>query len=91
MNFFSVVNKYLYFVIVIATSFPYCLSSTDYEDYLNMNLEPPFGSQYWVAPYISEFIKKYNNIIDDQLVNFLKRKSCLDFSNICSSNSLVES
>ncbi|MBQ8468355.1 MAG: hypothetical protein IJ542_01210 [Clostridia bacterium] len=46
------------------------ISSSDYVDYLDMDMEPPENSQYWVAPIIqnfidSEYILKEKNILKE--------------------------
>lgn len=47
------------------------MMSSDYIDYLDMNMEPPENSQYWVAPFIQEIfddvIKKYRIDLAEEL------------------------
>jgi len=76
------IDNILFFLIILALQFPYCLSSSDYEDYSDMGAKPQLGCQYWIAPYIEEFFKKYEEHIDKNLKAFLKKESCLDFSDI---------
>lgn len=51
------------------------ISSSDYIDYLDLDMEPPKNSQYWVAPIIQEFI---NNEYDSEGKNNLKEMSYMD-------------
>ncbi len=51
------------------------ISSSDYIDYLDLDMEPPKDSQYWVAPIIQEFI---NNEYNSKEKNNLKEMSYMD-------------
>lgn len=74
-------NNLLFFVIILAIRFPYCLSSSDYEDYLDYGVKPPKGYQYWIAPYIEDFIRENKHFLEDNIIDFLKDYSIMDFGN----------
>lgn len=54
------------------------IMSTDYIDHKEMNLTPPEGSQYYIAPSIQEFINEYLKTYDNDLVDFIKETSIMD-------------
>lgn len=57
---------------------PYMMAS-DYMDYRDMNMEPPEGSESWIAPYVQEafdeFIKPH-----PRLAEFIREHCCLDIA-----------
>lgn len=77
-----VFNNILFFILVLAISFPNCLASSDYEDYLDYNCDVPEGCQYWIAPFVTDFISKFKDNLDSNLESFLEKYSCMDFGNI---------
>ena len=46
--------------------------STDYIDYLEVGQTPPEGSQYWVAPFVVNFLKNNVEMIDKNCYEYLK-------------------
>ena len=50
-----------FFLVVIILIKPNFIMSTDYVDSMDVGIEPPKDSQYWVAPFIKEYID--NNIV----------------------------
>ncbi|MCG9967351.1 hypothetical protein L9W92_04675 [Pelotomaculum terephthalicicum JT] len=64
-----ITSVFVVFLILIDSTF---IGSTDYVDHLDMDVEPPEDSQYWIAPFIHEFIDKYINTINPELKMFLK-------------------
>ena len=69
----------LIFVIVLAIAFPSYISSDDYISALECGCEPEDGSQYWVAPFIIDFIINNSKYLDRDLIDFLNEKSCMKF------------
>ena len=53
--------------------------ANDYLDYLEFNEIPPEGSQYWVAPFISDFLKKYISVLDENCINYLRERTYMEF------------
>jgi hypothetical protein len=51
------------------------IGSTDYVDHLDINEEPPEDSQYWIAPFVQEFIDEYISGINPELKVFLKHNN----------------
>ena len=71
----------IYFII-IATQDGRCLSSSDYVDYLDMGMDPPENSQYWVASIFYEFLKnEFSPEQIEKIVNPQKIKDILDLLN----------
>ncbi len=76
------VNNVVFFLIILAVRFPYCLSSSDYEVFSDIGITPPCGCQYWLAPYIDDFLKTNKEVVDENIKYFLVNNSCMDFSSI---------
>lgn len=53
------------------------IMSTDYIDHLEMNMSPPEGSQYEVAPVVQNFINTYLKSYNNELVSFIKETSIM--------------
>ena len=51
--------------------------STDYIDYLEFGLTPPDGSQYWVAPFVADYLKANIEMIDKNGYEYLKENTCM--------------
>ena len=49
--------------------------STDYIDHLEFGQTPPEGSQYWVAPFVVEFLKSNIEMIDENCYEYLKENT----------------
>lgn len=63
---------FLFLMILIR---PLLIMSYDYIDYLDCGNTPPEGSQYWVAPFVSQFFKKYKKVLDENIINYLKENA----------------
>lgn len=63
------------FVFVLALISPITIMSSDYTDCLDAEIDPPKGSQYWVAPFISDFLYKYDYALDEKCVKYLKENT----------------
>lgn len=64
--------SFLFLVVLIN---PLLIMSYDYTDYLDCGDTPPEGSQYWVAPFVSDFLGKHKNVLDKNCDNYLKEKT----------------
>ena len=51
------------------------LFRSDYTDYLDVGDTPPDGSQYWVAPFVSDFLNNHKNVLDDKCDSYLREKT----------------
>lgn len=60
------------FLFLLALCSPQYIMATDYIDYLEMGQVPPDDSQYWVAPFIVEFLKNNIALIDQNCYQYLK-------------------
>ena len=54
---------------------PLLIMSYDYTDYLDCGDTPPDDSQYWVAPFVSDFLNKYKNVLDEKCDCYLREKT----------------
>lgn len=63
---------FLFLVVLIR---PLLIMSDDYTDYLEFNDTPPKNSQYWVAPFVSDFLCKYKRILDENCEKYLREKT----------------
>lgn len=60
------------FLMVLVLIRPGLIMSEDYTDYLDCGNTPPDGSQYWVAPFVSEFISRHKGILDEKCDEYLR-------------------
>ena len=42
-------------------------------------MTPPEGSQYWVAPFITEFFRNNIELIDESCLEYLKDNTTMEF------------
>ncbi len=63
------------FLFLLALMRPISIMSKDYSDCLECNVVPPKDSQYWVAPFISEFFNKYSFALDSECINYLRKET----------------
>ncbi len=61
-----------FFIIAILMIDSALISSTDYMDHLNCDMEPPEDSQYLVASFMQDFIDEKVNILHPELKQYLK-------------------
>jgi len=61
-----------FFIVVLLMVDSALISSTDYMDHLNLGLQPPEESQYFVANFIQDFIDKKVNGLHPELKQYLK-------------------
>ena len=64
--------SFLFLVVLIK---PLLIMSSDYTDYLDVGDTPPDGSQYWVAPFVSDFLSTHKNVLDDRCDSYLREKT----------------
>lgn len=69
----------VFFLFLLTLCSPLSIMSTDYTDYLDFDMAPPEGSQYWVAPFVTQFFKENLNLIDENCMAFLKNETCMSF------------
>lgn len=67
------------FLFLMILCSPHYAMSTDYVDCLDMNETPPEGSQYWIAPFIQNFIKNNIKLIDSNCLDYLKNNTPMQF------------
>lgn len=67
------------FLFLLTLCSPLSIMSIDYVDYLDCNITPPEGSQYWVAPFITDFFKENIDLIDESCMEFLRDNTSMKF------------
>lgn len=50
----------------------------DYIDYLNCEDTPPNGSQYLVAHFVQEYLKKHKSLLDENCDLYLKEQTGME-------------
>lgn len=63
------------FLLLLILISPLSIMSEDYTDYLDVGDVPPEDSQYWVAPFVSEFLRKYSYVLDEKCNEYLREKT----------------
>lgn len=63
------------FLMVLIVIRPGLIMAEDYIDYLDCGDNPPDGSQYWVAQFVSEFVSKHKGILDEKCDEYLRKVS----------------
>ena len=66
------------FLFLLTLTSPHYIMSTDYVDYLEYNMTPPNGSQYWVAPFVNDFFKKNLDLIDETCMKYLQENTPME-------------
>ncbi len=64
-----------FFIIVLLMVDSTLISSTDYIDHLDCNLEPPEDSQYFIAGFVQDFIDIKVNKLHPELKQYLKNNN----------------
>ena len=67
------------FLFLLTMFNPAFIMSTDYVDCLDCSMTPPEDSQYWVAPFITEFFQKNLDLIDKNGIAYLSEKTNMQF------------
>lgn len=73
LNYITVV--FLFLLVLIK---PLCVMSYDYVDYLDCGDTPPEGSEYWVAPFVQEYLKKHKSLLDENCDLYLKKETGME-------------
>lgn len=67
------------FLFLLTLCSPLSIMSTDYMDFLECNMTPPEGSQYWVAPFVTDFFKDNLDQIDKSCMQYLQDNTLMEF------------
>ena len=67
------------FLLLLIFCSPLSVMSEDYIDYLDFNERPPDGSQYWVAPFVEQFVKENISLIDANCLDYLRENTLMQF------------
>jgi len=70
-----IIVSFLFFLILLQGNL---VSSTDYVDSLDCQQEPEEGSQYWVAPFVKEFVQNHVGVLGDDCDEFLKKATYME-------------
>lgn len=68
------------FIFLITMTKQVFVMSDDYIDYLDCNMTPPDGCQYWVAPFIIDFFNSNKTLIDKDCIDYLKELTGMELS-----------
>lgn len=63
------------FIVLLFLCSPVSVMSEDYINYLDCNEIPPESSQYWVAPFIEQFVKQNISLIDPNCLEYLRENT----------------
>lgn len=66
------------FVFLLAICQPISIMSSDYIDYMDCGDTPPQNSQYWVAPFVEEYLKNNGHLLGDDCMNFLRETTNME-------------
>lgn len=74
LNYITVI--FLFLLVLIK---PRYAMAYDYVDYLDCGDTPLEGSEYWVAPFVQEYLKKHKLLLDENCGLYLKEKTGMVF------------
>ncbi len=60
------------FVFLLALCQPSSIMSSDYVDYMDCGDIPPENSQYWVAPFVEEYLGNYGCLLGADCMGYLR-------------------
>ena len=63
------------FLFLVVLVNPLLIMSYDYIESQDFMDVPPDGSQYWVAPFVSDFLNEHKNVLDEKCDNYLREKT----------------
>ena len=66
------------FIFLLTLLQPGYIMSSDYIDALDCALPPEEGSQYWVAPFISDFLKVNSDLLGANALNYLRKETIME-------------
>lgn len=65
------------FLLLLVFCSPLSIMTTDYIDFLEVNETPSENSQYWVAPFVDQFIKENISLIDMNCLDYLRENTLM--------------
>lgn len=75
LNFITIT---FFFLLTLCN--PQYISSTDYEDFIEYNIIPPSDCQYWIAPFLEDYLKKNLSLLDKNCLDYLKNNTSMKFN-----------
>lgn len=73
LNYITVI-----FIFLLTLCQPLSIMASDYIDYMDCGDIPPENSQYWVAPFIEEYLKKYGHLLGKDSKEYLKKETGME-------------
>lgn len=67
------------FLFLLILCSPGHVMANDYVDFLDCNMTPRKEAQYWVAPFVGQFIKENITLIDESCLSYLKKNTPMQF------------
>ncbi|MEF7496543.1 hypothetical protein V4V34_18570 [Lysinibacillus sphaericus] len=68
------------FVILIILIKPNLIAASDYVDALDLGIQPEMGSQYFVAPFIQNYLDEHIVNLNPEIKNFIKDSVYMDIN-----------
>ena len=68
------------FLFLITLCSPITIMSTDYVDCLDLNIDPPYESEYWVASFVEKFFRDNLKLIDKNCIDYLRENTPMQFN-----------
>ena len=69
---------FVVFLFLLILCAPRYISSTEYVDSLDLGIELQENSQYWIPPFVIDFLKKNLELIDANCYEYLKNETCME-------------
>lgn len=66
------------FIFLLTLCQPLSIMASDYIDYMDCGDIPPENSQYWVASFIEEYLKKYGYLLGKDSKEYLKKETGME-------------
>ena len=60
------------FLFLLVLLSPVSIMASDYLDALDFSMTPEENSQYWVAPFVVEFIEKHKDLLGETSLEYLR-------------------
>ncbi|KHF32267.1 hypothetical protein CM49_05541 [Paenibacillus sp. P1XP2] len=78
----EVTFKLEYIILVFVTLFilikPHYIMASDYIEYMEVSMTPPEGCEYWVAPFIQDFVDRHIGSHSIELKKFIQSNIYMD-------------
>lgn len=66
------------FIFLLVLLSPNCIMASDYFDALEFSTIPEDNSQYWVAPFVNEFIQNHKELLGEASLEYLRSVTLME-------------